>query len=73
VVSESQAQVQSSISAAEHYRLGYQECLSETMHFLVEVEGYFAGDSLCVQLINHLQKHCEKIVKGQSHNHFFLS
>jgi len=40
------------------------------MHFLVEVEGYFAGDSLCVQLINHLQKHCEKIVKGQSQNHF---
>jgi len=63
-MSENQAQVQSSVSAVEHYRLGYQECLSETMHFLVEVEGYFAGDSLCVQLINHLQKHCEKIVKG---------
>lgn len=49
---------------AEHYRLGYHECLSETMHFLVEVEGFFAGDSLCVQLINHLQKHCDKILKG---------
>ena len=48
----------------EHYRLGYQECLSEAMHFLVEVEGYFAGDSLCVKLISHLQKHCDKIVKG---------
>lgn len=49
-------------TAADHYRLGFQECLSETMHFLVEVEGFFARDSLCVQLINHLQQHCEKIL-----------
>jgi hypothetical protein len=49
-------------SAAEHYRLGYQECLSEAMHFLVEVEGYFARDALCVQLISHLQQHCDKIL-----------
>lgn len=49
-------------TAAEHYRLGFQECLSETVHFLVEVEGFFARDSLCVQLINHLQQHCEKIL-----------
>ncbi|XP_054275981.1 uncharacterized protein LOC128995103 isoform X4 [Macrosteles quadrilineatus] len=48
----------------EHYRLGYHECLSETMHFLVEVEGMFAGDKLCVQLISHLQRHCDKILKG---------
>lgn len=52
---------------AEHYRLGYHECLSETMHFLVEVEGFFAGDALCVQLISHLQKHCDKILKGMLH------
>ncbi|XP_069703273.1 transcription factor cwo isoform X2 [Periplaneta americana] len=52
----------------EHYRLGYQECLSEAMHFLVEVEGFFAGDPLCVQLINHLQKHCDKILKGDRLN-----
>nr|CAD7455121.1 unnamed protein product [Timema tahoe] len=51
----------------EHYRLGYQECLSETMHFMVEVEGFFAGDPLCVQLINHLQKHCDKILKDDKH------
>lgn len=49
----------------EHYRLGYLECLSEAMHFLVEVQGYFAGDSLCVQMINHLHKHCDKILKGE--------
>jgi hypothetical protein len=52
----------------EHYRLGYQECLSEAMHFLVEVEGFFAGDPLCVQLINHLQKHCDKILRGEWKN-----
>nr|CAD7400209.1 unnamed protein product [Timema poppensis] len=52
----------------EHYRLGYQECLSETMHFMVEVEGFFAGDPLCVQLINHLQKHCDKILKDDRLN-----
>ena len=53
----------------EHYRLGYQECLSEAMHFLVEVEGFFAGDPLCLRLINHLQKHCEKILKGEQSGH----
>jgi len=52
----------------EHYRLGYQECLSEAMHFLVEVEGFFAGDPLCLRLINHLQKHCDKILKGDRLN-----
>ncbi|XP_058793485.1 transcription factor cwo isoform X2 [Phymastichus coffea] len=52
----------SAASAAEHYRLGYQECLSETMHFLVEAEGFYARDALCVQLISHLQQHCEKIL-----------
>ncbi|KAK0176669.1 hypothetical protein PV328_000782 [Microctonus aethiopoides] len=49
-------------NANEHYRLGFQECLSETMHFLVEFEGFFARDALCVQLVSHLQQHCEKIV-----------
>lgn len=52
----------------EHYRLGYLECLSEAMHFLVEVQGYFAGDSLCVQMINHLHKHCDKLLKGDALN-----
>ena len=38
--------------------------MSEAMHFLVEVKGFFAGDTLCMQLISHLQKHCENILKG---------
>ncbi|XP_044018536.1 transcription factor cwo isoform X2 [Aphidius gifuensis] len=51
----------SSISS-EHYRLGFQECLSETTQFLVDVEGFYARDSLCLQLMNHLRQHCEKIL-----------
>ncbi|XP_029165676.1 transcription factor cwo isoform X1 [Nylanderia fulva] len=49
-------------TATEHYRLGFQECLNETMHFLEEVEGFFARDTLCVQLYNHLQQHCDKFL-----------
>ncbi|XP_066986300.1 transcription factor cwo-like isoform X5 [Macrobrachium rosenbergii] len=50
----------------EQYHMGYQECLSETMQFLVESEGFFSGDSLCVRLMNHLTKHCEKILNSKS-------
>ncbi|KAL2726420.1 transcription factor cwo-like isoform X4 [Vespula squamosa] len=49
-------------TATGEYRLGFQECLNETIHFLVEVEGFYATDSLCEQLTNHLQQHCEKIL-----------
>lgn len=34
------------------------------MRFMVEVEGHFPRDPLCVRLVNHLQKHCEQISKG---------
>lgn len=49
----------------EQYRLGYQECLSETMHFLVEIQVCYPGDPLCVQIVNHLQKHQERVLKGR--------
>ncbi|KAK6638483.1 hypothetical protein RUM43_006750 [Polyplax serrata] len=52
----------------KHFRMGYLECMSEAMHFLVEVQGYFAGDSLCVQMVNHLRKHCDKMLIGDSLN-----
>ncbi|XP_077285222.1 uncharacterized protein LOC143910568 isoform X2 [Arctopsyche grandis] len=48
----------------EHFRLGYQECLSELMRYLVEAQGFFPRDSICVQLINHLHHHCDTIMKG---------
>ncbi|XP_054715882.1 transcription factor cwo-like isoform X2 [Uloborus diversus] len=46
------------------YRLGYQECMSETVRFMVESEGLFSGDGVCVRLINHLQKHYDKVAGG---------
>ncbi|XP_050716877.1 transcription factor cwo-like isoform X2 [Eriocheir sinensis] len=51
----------------EQFHLGYQECMSETMQFLVESEGFFSGDSLCVRLMNHLTKHCDKILTSEGY------
>ena len=45
----------------ESFRVGYHECLTEMMHFLVEKEGYYSGDTLCVRLMGHLQKHYDKL------------
>lgn len=42
--------------------------MSETMRFLVEVEGYFAREALCVRLINHLQKHCDDLLHERVQN-----
>lgn len=44
--------------------MGYHECLTETMHFLVEKEGLYAGNSFCVRLMTHLQKHFDKLGRG---------
>ncbi|KAJ8920234.1 hypothetical protein NQ315_011895 [Exocentrus adspersus] len=52
---------------SEHYRLGYQECMSEAMRFMVEVEGHFPREAVCVRLLNHLQKHCESISRPAPH------
>lgn len=46
------------------FRLGYQECMSETMRFMVEVEGHFPREAICVRLLNHLQKHCEALTRS---------
>lgn len=48
----------------EHFRLGYQECLSEVMRYLVEAQGCFPRDSIWAQLVNHLHHHCDNIMKG---------
>ncbi|XP_071050184.1 transcription factor cwo isoform X2 [Onthophagus taurus] len=47
----------------DDYRLGYQECMSETMRFLVEVEGRFPREPFCVRLLGHLQQHCDSLTK----------
>ena len=54
-------------SSVESFRVGYHECLTETMHFLVEKEGLYAGNSFCVRLMSHLQKHFDKLGRGWSH------
>ncbi|XP_056635784.1 transcription factor cwo isoform X1 [Diorhabda sublineata] len=52
--------------STEHYRLGYQECMSEAMRFMVEVEGHFPREPICVRLLNHLQKHGEAISRAST-------
>ncbi|XP_031332268.1 transcription factor cwo isoform X2 [Photinus pyralis] len=49
------------VASSEHYRLGYQECMSEAMRFLVEVEGHFPREAICIRLLTHLQKHCDTL------------
>lgn len=49
---------------AEQYKMGFFECLTETMQYLVEGHGYPPGHGLCLSLINHLQNHCSQIIKG---------
>ena len=56
----------SKTSSLESFRVGYHECLTETMHFLVEKEGMFAGNSFCVRLMSHLQKHFDRLGRGET-------
>jgi len=46
------------------YRLGYQECLSEAIRFLVEIEGLFTGDGLCRRMMDYLHTHMTTLQKG---------
>ncbi|XP_014250748.1 hairy/enhancer-of-split related with YRPW motif protein-like isoform X1 [Cimex lectularius] len=50
---------------ATSYRLGFVECLSETIHFLVQVEGLMATDPFCTQLKTHLSNHCDNILQSE--------
>lgn len=52
------------LSPQEHYKIGYQDCLTETMNVLTELECYFPTDVVCLKLMNHLQKYYEKITNG---------
>lgn len=57
-------QSEKSVLIAEQYKMGFFECLTETMQYLVEGHGYPPGHGLCLSLINHLQNHCAQIIKG---------
>ncbi|VVC44210.1 Hypothetical protein CINCED_3A001387 [Cinara cedri] len=58
-------QNEKSVLISEQYKMGFFECLTETMQYLVEGHGYPPGHGLCLSLINHLQNHCAQIVKGK--------
>uniref|UniRef100_A0A0K8T259 Hairy/enhancer-of-split related with YRPW motif protein 1 n=2 Tax=Lygus hesperus TaxID=30085 RepID=A0A0K8T259_LYGHE len=49
---------------ADSYRLGFAECLNETVHFLVQVEGLMVADPLCTRLRSHLTNHCDNILQS---------
>lgn len=51
------------VCPSDHYRLGYQECISKTMRFMVEIEGHFPREAICIRLLNHLQQHCETLCR----------
>ncbi|KAF7279180.1 hypothetical protein GWI33_007589 [Rhynchophorus ferrugineus] len=59
-------QSQERASPVEHYRLGYQECMSEAMRFMVEIEGHFPREPVCLRLLTHLQNHCDQVARGGS-------
>ncbi|XP_025417491.1 uncharacterized protein LOC112688489 isoform X2 [Sipha flava] len=58
-------ETEKSVLVAEQYKMGFFECLTETMQYLVEGHGYPPGHGLCLSLINHLQNHCAQIIKGK--------
>jgi len=56
----------SKTNSVESFRVGYHECLTESMHFLVEKEGLYAGNSFCVRLMTHLQKHYDRLGRAST-------
>ena len=50
-------------ASVDSFRVGYHECLTESMHFLIEKQGLYSGDSFCVRMKSHLQKHFDRLGK----------
>ena len=48
----------------DSFRVGYHQCLAECMHFLIEKQGLYSGDSFCVRMKSHLQKHFDRLGKA---------
>ncbi|XP_050533604.1 uncharacterized protein LOC126901266 isoform X2 [Daktulosphaira vitifoliae] len=55
--------MEKSMLITEQYKMGFFECLTETMQYLVEGHGYSPRHGLCLSLINHLQEHCAQVIK----------
>jgi len=45
---------------AESFRNGFNECLAESVHFLVEKEHIPPENPICARLVNHLKQHLEQ-------------
>eukprot|EP00096_Caligus_rogercresseyi_P007063 TRINITY_DN2438_c1_g1_i1.p1 TRINITY_DN2438_c1_g1~~TRINITY_DN2438_c1_g1_i1.p1 ORF type:complete len:522 (+),score=154.02 TRINITY_DN2438_c1_g1_i1:16-1581(+) len=51
-------------SRLSYFKLGYDECTTEVINFLVESEAFYVGDSLCVRLTRHLGRSFNVKYKG---------
>jgi YRPW motif-containing protein len=56
-----QTETQQGLSSLESFRVGYHECLTESMHFLVEKQGMYSADPFCLRMMSHLQKHYDRL------------
>ena len=56
----------SKTNSVESFRVGYHECLTESMHFLVEKQGLYSGDPFIVRMMSHLQKHFDRLGKAST-------
>lgn len=57
---QSQECVKRENNCAEHYRVGYQDCLSEAAKFLLNER----GEDLCYRMVTRLKEHCTELMKG---------
>lgn len=58
---QSQDCVKRESACTEHYRVGYQDCLSEAAKFLLNER----GEDLCYRMVTRLKEHCTEILKGE--------
>lgn len=58
---QSQECVKRENTCAEHYRIGYQDCLSEAAKFLLNER----GEDLCYRMVTRLKEHCNELMKGE--------
>ncbi|GAV04763.1 hypothetical protein RvY_14990 [Ramazzottius varieornatus] len=48
-------------STSRSYADGYKDCFVEVLQYLVDVEGFFAGEGICARLINHTQNTIDRM------------
>ena len=48
-------------STSRSYADGYKDGFVEVLQYLVDVEGFFAGEGICGRLINHTQNAIDRM------------